>query len=113
MGGVEETAVLIVNLEERGVTGAVTIPQTPSEWLLARYDRVLRREFGPQGDVRRLRYARGSNFDRRIYDVLDDHPGAVCMLDTEGECFAWSGQASWPVAIFSDDMVGSLLEEIA
>jgi hypothetical protein len=100
--------VLIVNLEERVVTGAVTIPQTPSEWLLARYDRVLRREFGPRGDGRRLRHDRGSNFDRRIYDVLDDHPGAACEPDDEGDCVAWSGQASWPAATFVDDMYDDL-----
>lgn len=108
-GGVYEASVLIVNQEERVVTGAVTIPQTPSEWLLARYDRVLRREFGPQGDGRRLRRDRGSNFDRRIYDLLDDHPGSACELGPEGECVDWSGQASWPAASVADDMYDDML----
>ena len=86
------------------MTGALSIPQTPSEWLLARYDRVLRRGFGPQGDGRRIRHDRGENFDRRIFDVLDDHPGAYCSPDAEGDCVDWSGPASWPTALFGDEL---------
>jgi hypothetical protein len=113
-----ETAVRIVNVEERTRTdGALALPQTPSEWLLARYDRVQRRAFGPQGDGRRIRHDRGSNFDRRIFDVLDDHPGAVCAVTEHGECVSWSGAASWPLASLGDDLSGEALleafEEIA
>ena len=99
------------------VTEAVTIPQTPSEWLLARYDRERRRSFGPLGDGRRIRHDRGSNFDRRMFDVLDDHPWTACELDTDGDCIGWSGAASWPVAMDSDDFHGNntleQFEEIA
>jgi hypothetical protein len=86
--------VLMLAVEE--IRSPASIPQTPSEWLLARYDRVLRRTFGPQGDGRRIRHDRGSNFDRRIFDVIDDHPGANCEPDHQGECAYWSGEASWP-----------------
>lgn len=92
------------NCEQRVAAGALTIPRTPSEWLLARYDRVLRRGFGPQGDARRPRRDRGSNFDRRIFDLLDDHPSAECVLGEAGDCLTWSGQASWPVAMLGDDL---------
>ena len=92
------------NREEQGAERALTIPQLPSEWLLARYDRVLRRGFGPQGDARKLRRDRGSNFDRRIFDLLDDHPSAQCVLSETGDCLTWSGQASWPVATLGDGL---------
>jgi len=92
------------------VTNAVSMPQTPSEWLLARYDRVLRREFGPHVDRRRPRYDRGSNFDRRIFDVLDDHPGTACELNPRGQCSGWSGAASWPEAAPGDDLYLGLLD---
>jgi len=84
------------------VTDAAAIPQTPSEWLLARFDRVQRRTFGPAGDGRRIRHDRGSNFDRRIFDVLDDHPWPACEPDLQGDCLGWSGAASWPVAAVGD-----------
>ena len=108
---------LIVNLLERIDTGAVSIPQTPSEWLLARYDRVRRRSFGPQGDERRIRDDRGSNFDRRIFDVLDDHPGVACAVDDQGTCASWSGEASWPAPAPGEELdfatIEFVFEEIA
>ena len=78
-------------------SGALRMPQTPSEWLLARYDRVLRRAYGPQGDRRRIRRDRGSNFDRRIFDLIDDHPGTECD-GGDGECAYRSCEATWPEA---------------
>lgn len=90
---------MLMTVEQGIARGAVTIPQTPSEWLLTRYDRVLRRSFGPQGDARRIRRDRGSNFDRNLFDVIDDHPGAECDADEvicADSCIHWSGQASWP-----------------
>lgn len=102
------------NCEQRAAARALTIPRTPSEWLLARYDRVLRRGFGPQGDARRPRRDRGSNFDRRIFDLLDDHPSAECVPSEAADCLTWSGQASWPVASLGDDLVDApLLPEFA
>jgi hypothetical protein len=100
---------------------AVTIPQTPSEWLLTRYDRVVRRAYGPQGDARRIRRDRGSNFDRNMFDVIDDHPGPECDAHEAvcgGDCIHWSGQASWSQpavgdALLLDDELDSVLEEIA
>ena len=86
------------------LTDAVCMPQTPSQWLLARYDRVLRRTFGPQGDRRRIRHDRGSNFDRPIFEVIDDHPGADCGRHDRGECLYQSDEASWPVATLGEDL---------
>jgi hypothetical protein len=106
----EETVALIVALEDicsPALTSAVCIPQTPSRWLLARYDRVLRRTFGPQGDGRRVRHDRGSNFDRRIFDLIDDHPGANC----EAECAYWSGEASWPAPTLGENVDTDVLLE--
>lgn len=95
------------------VTNAVRMPQTPSDWLLARYDRVLRRTFGPQGDWRRTRHDRGSNYDRRLFDLIDDHPGADCLPDFEGECVHRSGAASWPVAGVGEDLDGVGYETVS
>ena len=97
---------------ENDLTGAVCMPQSPSEWLLARYDRVVRRAFGPPGDGRGIRHDRGSNFDRRIFDVLDDHPGSECVLNEFGNCLGWSGEASWPAATFGDDIDGDVVIEM-
>jgi hypothetical protein len=111
--------VLIVALEDirsPALTGTVCMPQAPSEWLLARYDRVLRRRFGPQGDERRIRRDRGSNFDRPMFDVLDDHPGVDCEWDDQSECAYRSGEASWPVASLGEDLDAQgfeMCEEIA
>jgi hypothetical protein len=101
-----EAVMGIVKLEgiEPELTGAVSLPQTPSEWLLARYDRELRRAFGPQGDVRRIRRDRGTNFDRRIFDVIDDHPGASCQPVRCGNCAFGSSEASWPAASVGEDL---------
>lgn len=100
----EETAVPIV-------TNALAMPQTPSEWLLARYDRATRRTFGPQGDRRGIRRDRGSNFDRRMFDLLDDHPSAECPMDTAEGCPHTAGAASWPVAPLGEDISGGPLFE--
>jgi hypothetical protein len=89
------------------VAGAVAMPQTPSEWLLTRFDRMVRRAYGPQGDARRIRYDRGSNFDRQIVDVIDDHPGAECYPDRwneGGDCIHWSGAASWLQPELGDEL---------
>jgi hypothetical protein len=96
----------IVKLEgiEPELTGAVSLPQTPSEWLLARYDRELRRAFGPQGDVRRIRRDRGTNFDRRMFDLIDDHPGATCEAVAYAECAFRSSEACWPTAVAGEDL---------
>lgn len=119
-GWFEETVVLVMAVDDfpsPAPPDAVRMPQTPSQWLLARYDRVLRRTFGPQGDRRRIRHDRGSNFDRRLFEVIDDHPGAACDQDYQGECGHWSGQASWPVATVCEDLETDvpavMFEEIA
>jgi hypothetical protein len=107
--------VLITSLEDIGScaqAGTACMPQTPSEWLLARYDRVLRRTFGPRGDRRRIRHDRGSNFARPIFDVLDDHPGAACDRDDRGECAYWSGEASWPEATLRENIDSDALLEM-
>jgi hypothetical protein len=85
-------------------TEPACMPQTPSQWLLARYDRLVRRTFGPQGDGRRIRHVRGSNFDRRIFDLIDDHPGADCEQDDDGDCAYQSGEASWPMAALGENL---------
>lgn len=100
------------DIRSPALTGAVRMPQGPSEWLLARYDRVLRRTFGPQGDARRIRHDRGSNVDRRIFDLIDDHPGADCEGDDLGECTYLSGEASWPVATLGEDLDADALSEM-
>jgi hypothetical protein len=102
--GTSERTVMQGVTREETLADAVRVPQTPSEWLLARYDRVLRRAHGPQGDARRIRYDRGSNFDRPLFDVIDDHPGAECEQAFDGKCAYTSDDARWPVAELADDL---------
>jgi hypothetical protein len=96
-------AVAVGGIGTSALTDAMRIPQTPSDWLLARYDRVIRRAYGPQGDSRRIRHDRGSNFDRRIFDLIDDHPGSECDAMYE-DCPCRSGSASWPDPALGDDL---------
>jgi hypothetical protein len=95
---------------------ALRMPQTPSEWLLSRYDRELRRAYGPRGDRRRIRHDRGSNFDRRIFDLIDDHPGTECERG-DVECAYRSCEASWPETplheVLDPDTLLGMFEEIA
>ena len=92
--------------------GPAPIPQSPADWLLARYDRVRRRSFGPQGDGSRMRYDRGSNFDRNLVELIDDHPGEHCEAGGEFDCLFWSGEANWPAPSLSDDLAGEPLYEL-
>lgn len=72
-----------------------TLTRTPSEWLLARFDRQQRRNYGPPpAHWRRGRRDRGENCDRNLFDLLDDHPDDGCQPGFDGETCLWlSGSA--------------------
>ena len=58
--------------------------QTPSEWLLERFD---------SGAARRAT----TTHVRRIVEIIDDHRSTECESCAGADCRFWSGAARWPV----------------